>query len=218
MPFCECGCGAKVNNRYVHNHQGRRAPFDYLVQDMGYKTPCWVWQLGQNKWGYAKIKRGGITMSGHKYFYEIHKGRVPDGLILDHLCRVRHCVNPDHLEPVTYTTNTRRGTGTKLTEEQVRSIPDLYMAGNSLAAIGRILNVNGSWVGMILKGRMWSDVSVFTPARRERNLKLTMEKAEEIRKRVSSGELQKDVAKDYGICFSQVSAIVRGDCWARKER
>ena len=59
MAYCLCGCGTEVKARYVHNHHGRRAPFDYIIQDMGYKTPCWVWQLGQNKWGYAKIKRGG---------------------------------------------------------------------------------------------------------------------------------------------------------------
>ena len=59
----------------------------------------------------------------------MHHGPVPEGLELDHLCRIRHCVNPDHVEPVTCAVNVRRGDLTKLTEEQVRSIPDLYMAG-----------------------------------------------------------------------------------------
>ena len=58
---------------------------------------------------------------------------------------------------------------------------------------------------------------MITPARRDRNLKITMEKAEEIRARATNGEFQRDIAKDYGIGQAQVSEIVRGISWARKE-
>jgi DNA-binding XRE family transcriptional regulator len=47
----------------------------------------------------------------HRYSYELHKGLIPDGLTIDHLCKIRHCVNPQHLEVVTYQENNHRGNG-----------------------------------------------------------------------------------------------------------
>ena len=47
----------------------------------------------------------------HRVAYELTNGPIPDGLELDHLCRVRHCVNPSHIEAVTHRENTLRGTG-----------------------------------------------------------------------------------------------------------
>jgi hypothetical protein len=71
---------------------------------------CWLWQgnIHPDK-GYGIMRRGGLTRRAHRFFYETLVGPVPDGLELDHLCRVRHCVNPDHLEPVTHAENLRRG-------------------------------------------------------------------------------------------------------------
>ena len=48
-------------------------------------------------------------MAAHRFAYEMLVGPIPEGLDLDHLCRVRHCVNPNHLEPVTRSENLRRG-------------------------------------------------------------------------------------------------------------
>lgn len=52
-----------------------------------------------------------VSKSAHREAYKAFKGEIPDGLELDHLCRVRNCVNPDHLEPVTRLENARRGIG-----------------------------------------------------------------------------------------------------------
>ncbi len=49
-------------------------------------------------------------MRAHRFAFEMARGPVPEGLQLDHLCRVRHCVNPGHLELVTSRVNTLRGT------------------------------------------------------------------------------------------------------------
>ena len=62
--------------------------------------------------GYGVLSLGrGVTMLAHRWSYEHFVGPIPDGLVIDHLCRVRHCVNPDHLEPVTNEENLRRGAG-----------------------------------------------------------------------------------------------------------
>jgi hypothetical protein len=73
---------------------------------------CWVWQgsltvHGYGQFGYARGKTG----RAHKLAWEWQNGPVPDGLVLDHLCRNRACVRPEHLEPVTPRTNALRGIG-----------------------------------------------------------------------------------------------------------
>lgn len=70
---------------------------DYIVQDRGYETPCWVWQKAVNDQGYALLSHQRV----HRIYYERDVAPVPVGMQLDHLCRVRSCVNPAHLEPVT---------------------------------------------------------------------------------------------------------------------
>jgi hypothetical protein len=60
----------------------------------------------------GRSSQGNHAMHGaHRIAYELAGLTVPDGLVIDHLCRVRHCVNPAHMEPVTSIENTRRGRG-----------------------------------------------------------------------------------------------------------
>jgi hypothetical protein len=73
--------------------------------------PCWLWALGLDSVGYAQTRIGspdGRKLMAHRVAYEALVGPIR-GLELDHLCRVRHCVNPAHLEPVDHLTNMSRG-------------------------------------------------------------------------------------------------------------
>jgi hypothetical protein len=70
---------------------------------------CWLWTGARTTGGYGLLKVDGRPEYVHRLSYEHHVGPIPDGLQLDHLCRVRCCVNPAHLEPVTGTENIRRG-------------------------------------------------------------------------------------------------------------
>lgn len=69
---------------------------------------CWIWLGKPTAGGYGRANRGGRYVAAHRAVYEAHRGRIPDGLELDHLCAVRMCVNPKHLEVVTHAENLRR--------------------------------------------------------------------------------------------------------------
>lgn len=70
---------------------------------------CWIWKHAINRPnGYGIVWDGIKTRKAHRVLYEMFVGPIPPGKELDHLCRVRHCVNPKHLEPVTRRENLRR--------------------------------------------------------------------------------------------------------------
>ena len=73
---------------------------------------CWVWQatVSSSDYGMFWASALGRQVMAHRYAYELLVGPIPEGLQIDHLCRVRRCVNPAHLEPVTQTENILRGT------------------------------------------------------------------------------------------------------------
>lgn len=70
---------------------------------------CWLWQGFVRKDGYASVFDGDRYDYIHRVAYRLLVGPIPEGLHIDHLCRIRNCVNPDHLEPVTPGENVRRG-------------------------------------------------------------------------------------------------------------
>ncbi len=69
---------------------------------------CWVWTGYRNENGYGQIGADSVVVLAHRWFYEQLVEPIPEGLTLDHLCRVKACVNPEHLEPVTLAENIRR--------------------------------------------------------------------------------------------------------------
>jgi HNH endonuclease len=75
-------------------------------------SDCWLWTGYVDPAGYASIRVGGggsAELTVQRAAYQLFVGPIPEGLTIDHLCRVRHCANPEHLEAVTMRENTLRG-------------------------------------------------------------------------------------------------------------
>lgn len=70
---------------------------------------CWLWYGTINADGYGFTCINNKRKSAHRVSYTVYRGPIPNGMQIDHLCRVRCCVNPDHMEVVTQQENIRRG-------------------------------------------------------------------------------------------------------------
>ena len=70
---------------------------------------CWLWTGARKPTGYGNFWSGERYVLAHRFAYEALVGEIAEGLTIDHLCRVRSCVNPDHMEPVPWEENNRRG-------------------------------------------------------------------------------------------------------------
>jgi hypothetical protein len=165
---CACGCGqltsiatqTRTDRGWVKGHpvrwvrgHGRRARVRYIESDTGYRSPCWLWQLSKDCNGYARVAHQGRKTFAHCVYYQQRYGPVPKGLELDHLCRVRCCVNPDHLEPVSHAVNCQRGRRAKLTASQVTEI---RASCETQRVIGRRFGISQSHVARIKGGKTWS--------------------------------------------------------------
>lgn len=109
----------------------------------GVGDACWLWTGGVSDTGYGSFGDNGRTQSAHRWSYEHFVGPVPEGLDLDHLCRIRRCVNPTHLEAVTHRVNALRGDAPGIVAWRTNvchrghSLEDAYLAHRSDGRITR---------------------------------------------------------------------------------
>jgi hypothetical protein len=85
--------------------------------------PCWLWTARISTGGYGAFQIGKRPISAHVAAWELVHGPIPTGVERDHLCRVRRCVRPDHLEPVTHQENVLRGEGIAARQAQRTHCP-----------------------------------------------------------------------------------------------
>ena len=133
-------CGATIAERGDQRFCSRRCSYQARARRAGRKPvppaeerfwsrvekepgPCWVWTGGSLASGYGSFRAGGAAVA-HRYAWTLLCGPIASGLQLDHLCRNRRCVNPDHLEPVTQQENLRRA---RLTAEEHAALGGLRL-------------------------------------------------------------------------------------------
>lgn len=83
-------------------------PDAFTAKTLVMPTPCIIWTGALNSNGYGRFSVDCVSQLAHRVAYQHAHGPIPEGLTIDHLCRVKRCVNPDHLEAVTGIENTRR--------------------------------------------------------------------------------------------------------------
>lgn len=109
--FCSLTCSgaaiARPRDERFWEKVNKNGPIPEARPDLG---PCWLWTASLNPQGYGKLSVSGESVGAHLWAYRRFVGTIPEGFHVDHLCRVRRCVNYErHLEPVPAGVNATRG-------------------------------------------------------------------------------------------------------------
>lgn len=135
------------------------------IQAIG-ESGCWIWTGTSTSLGYGELRLNKKRHYAHRFSYQIHKGQIPDGLVVRHQCDIPACVNPEHLKLGTQRQNVidsvvrgranrpkgARNGSAKLTPEQVR---EAFLSNDSDCEIARRLSVHSSTIRNIRLGRVW---------------------------------------------------------------
>lgn len=105
------GCSPKCGRAVMAIRQKATAMVRFWKMVTVDPSGCWLWGGCQNGTGYGQFRLNDSNRLTHRIVYELNYGAIPNGLEIDHLCRVRACCNPTHLEAVDHRTNALRGVG-----------------------------------------------------------------------------------------------------------
>lgn len=179
--------------------------------------PCWIWTGSRNQHGYGKTSLNGKLLPAHRFTWEDTNGPIPDGLVIDHLCRVPPCVNPSHLEPVSTKENLRRG----MSPSAVMGRTNICRRGHCLT--DATISIEGGFrrckecrAESARRRRI-----VNPPVRRGRavgersgNARLTDSTVREIRAIAATGTAtNRALARRYGVSPTMIGHIVKRKAW-----
>jgi hypothetical protein len=186
----------------------RNGPIPAYAPNLG---PCWIWKGYIHPSGYGRLMYQSRYVQSHIFAYQLTVGPIPNGLHLDHLCRVRACANPTHLEPVTSAENSRRGS---LAYTHCRRAGHEFTPDNIKLVNGhRTCWTCGNEVRAAWKRRKRRERGLIEPPRGEAhpNARLTEARVREIR--ADSGTCTA-LGEKYGVSRSTIDLVRRRKVWA----
>ena len=124
--------------------------------DINLVTNCWNWN-GCIVNGYGRYRKDGETTLAHRVLYEKYKGQIPHKKVIDHLCRNKKCVNPEHLEVVEQAQNVQRGNRSVLTEFKVAKIREKYPFFTE-RKLALEFNVSHNTIHQIVTNNIWKGI------------------------------------------------------------
>jgi len=96
---------------------------------------CWEWTASINGAGYGQIGNQGTVLLAHRVAYELENGPIPDGLVIDHICRRRSCVRPSHLRAVTQKQNAENAPSVTGSTTGIRGVYPVTKSGKFAAIV-----------------------------------------------------------------------------------
>lgn len=171
---------------------------------------CWVWSGKLATTGYGRFWDGTRNTYAHRHSYEQYVGPIPDGLVIDHLCRNRACCNPAHLEAVTHAENCRRGARGRLITHCKDGHP---LSGDN------VVMVNGRRRCLTCKRaqqrQRYAERRASQPRRPNTGRPLLREAdIPVIRAMYAAGATQKQIAQQFDVVVSTIGMVVRGETWS----
>ena len=137
------------NYYYTLNHITRIQFLEdyYDINESG----CWIFNKYVTRYGYGRI----CHEHAHRYFYKIYKGKIPEGLTIDHLCKNKLCVNPEHLEVVSIKENKQRAS-VNHKSGKIELIREMYLTGKYCQyELAKIFNFNQGFISQIVTNKRW---------------------------------------------------------------
>jgi len=191
-----------------------RTPEDRFWDKVRRGDKCWLWVGARSSTGYGQIAAAGRLVYAHRFAYELLVGDIPETLQIDHLCRNRACVNPDHMEAVTQRVNILRGESTAARNAAKthcrRGHPFDEANTIHLSRGGRQCRTCHS------ERERGADKKLRTRSGRkagDRSRKLDAATAEQIRLLRDEGLSYRRLALRFGVASSTIEAVVTGRTW-----
>lgn len=183
----------------------------FLTKILVDESGCWLWMAAKAYGGYGSFTIRRKSHAAHRVAYLWKHSACASDLTVDHLCRVRHCVNPNHMELVPIRINTLRGTApTAINARKTHCVAGHPLSGSNLW----ITPIGGRYCRTCARKRHkeWRDKR---PRKvRVQGIKLTLDAIAQIRARRAAGESQTSIAADLGVHQSMISRICSGGRWA----